>query len=54
MPRYVHKDTGHTVETSNATEGVLLRASGYREQRARTQAVKAADEAKASDKPATK
>lgn len=47
MPRYVHKDTGHVVETSNATEGGQLRAAGYREQKARTTAVREADAKKA-------
>ena len=50
MPRYVHKDTGHAVETSNPTEGVQLKAQGYREQAARTKAVREAD--KAAEAPA--
>jgi hypothetical protein len=43
MPRYVHKDTGHTVETSVAREGQELKSQGYREQAARTKAVREAD-----------
>lgn len=45
MPRYVHPKTEHVVETSNATEGVQLKAQGYREQKARTAAVREADKA---------
>ena len=51
MPRYEHPATRHVVETSNAREGVQLKAQGYRESRARTVEVKQADAEKAkSDK----
>lgn len=43
MPRYENPTTGHAIETSNAREGVQLKASGYREQKARTAAVREAD-----------
>ncbi len=43
MPRFTHKDTGHVVETSDARERVTLLASGYREQAAKTAAVREAD-----------
>lgn len=46
MPRFVSKDGKHAIETSHPAERVELLAQGYREQKARTQAVKAADEAK--------
>ena len=49
MPRYENPTTGHAIETSNAREGVQLKASGYREVKARKAATRAADEAKASD-----
>lgn len=48
MPRYVKGD--HVVETTNAAEGVRLMGSGYERQKARTKAVKEADEA-AQDAP---
>lgn len=50
MPRYSKGDL--TVETSNAREGVNLRAQGFVEHKALTAAVKAADEQ--ADKPAPK
>lgn len=49
MPRYVHPETNHAVETSHPAEGVQLRAAGYREQKARTTAVRQADQAKTTD-----
>jgi len=49
-PRYEHPKTKHAVETSNATEGVQLKAAGYREAKARTTAVREAD-AKKADAP---
>ena len=49
MPRYVHPKTGHAIETSHPAEGVQLRAQGYREQKARTAAVKQADQAQKTD-----
>ena len=51
MPRYEHPETKHVVETSNAREGVQLKAQGYRESKARTTGVKQVDAEKAkSDK----
>lgn len=44
MPRFVSKDGKHTIETSNPTEAVSLRTQGYREQKARTQVVRQADQ----------
>lgn len=41
MPRYTNGDS--VVETSNAVEGVRLRAQGYTEAVARTAAVRAED-----------
>lgn len=41
MPRY--EKNGHVVETTNAREGVRLKASGYREQKALTQDVRKGD-----------
>ncbi|MFF1382770.1 hypothetical protein ACFVWT_04310 [Arthrobacter sp. NPDC058288] len=43
MPRFT-KD-GHTVETSVATEAAELRRDGYKEEKAKTAAVKASDSA---------
>lgn len=45
MPRYTHPKTGHTVETAVAREGQELKSQGYREQAARTAAVREADKA---------
>lgn len=45
MPRYV-KDGAAAIETSDAREGVTLKAQGFHEEKARTKAIKAADEAK--------
>lgn len=50
MPRYTHPKTKHSIETSVPREGQELKSHGYRETKARTEAVKAADDAK-SDKP---
>jgi len=50
MPRFTHKDTGHVIETSNARERVTLLASGYREQKAKTAAVRVADAKKTDSK----
>lgn len=41
MPRYEKDDV--TVETSDPTEGVRLRAAGFVESKARTRAVREAD-----------
>lgn len=46
MPRYVKGD--HAIETSDAREGVQLKAAGYRVEKARTKVVQASD--KAADK----
>lgn len=45
MPRYVKGD--HAVETSVPSEGVELRAQGYRQEKARTKRVQDADAARA-------
>lgn len=50
MPRFVSKDGEHAVETSHPAERVSLLAQGYREQKARTQAVKQADAGKTDQK----
>jgi hypothetical protein len=47
MPRFT-KD-GHTVETAVATEAAELRRDGYKEEKARTAEVKAADSAKSTN-----
>ena len=47
MPRFVSKDGQHAVETSHPAERVSLLAQGYTEQKARTTAVKQADQAQA-------
>lgn len=53
MPRFVSKDGKHSIETSNPVERVSLLRQGYREQKARTAAVKQADQAQAKDSKAT-
>ena len=53
MARFVSKDGKHTTETSNPVERVSLLRQGYREQKARTAAVKQADQAQAKDSKAT-
>lgn len=45
MARFVSKDGKHTVTTTNPREQVQLRAQGFREVKARTTAVKQADQA---------
>lgn len=49
MPRY-EKD-GDAVETSDPTEGARLRAAGFVESKARTQAVRAAEAEQDKPKP---
>lgn len=49
MPRFVSKDGKHSIETSHPAERVELLAQGYREQKARTAAVKQADQAQKTD-----
>lgn len=48
MSRFVSKDGSHTTETSNPVERVSLLRQGYVEQKARTKAVQAADQAHAT------
>lgn len=43
MPRFVHPKTNHTIETAIPREAAELRSQGYREQKARTTAVREAD-----------
>lgn len=50
MPRFVSKDGTHAIETSHPAERVQLLAQGYREQKARTTAVKQADAGKTDSK----
>jgi len=50
MARFVSKDGKHTVTTTNPREQVQLRAQGFREVKARTTAVKQADQAQAQAK----
>lgn len=49
MPRFVSKDGAHAVETSHPAERVSLLSQGYREQKAKTAAVRQADNAKTTD-----
>src|SRR5690625_1098147 len=44
MPRFVSKDGKHSIETSNPVERVSLLRQGYTEQKARTKAVRQADQ----------
>lgn len=50
MPRFVHPETSHTIETAVPREAAELRSQGYREEAARTKAVREAE--KQADKPA--
>lgn len=43
-PRFVHPKTNHSIETSNPVERVSLLRQGYTEQKARTKAVRQADQ----------
>jgi hypothetical protein len=43
MPRFTSPDGNVTVETAVATEAAELRAQGFKEEKARTAEVKAAD-----------
>lgn len=47
MPRYVKGD--HAIETSVPSEGVELRAQGYKEQKARTKEIQRRDEQRQGD-----
>lgn len=49
MPRFVSKDGQHSIETSHPGERVQLLAQGYREQKAKTAAVRQADAVKSTD-----
>lgn len=48
-PRFVHPKTNHSIETSNPVERVSLLRQGYTEQKARTKAVRQADQAQTKD-----
>ena len=50
MPRFVSKDGAHAIETSHPAERVQLLAQGYREQKAKTAAVRQADAGKTDTK----
>lgn len=43
MPRFVHPKTRHAIETTSPRDRADLLAQGYREQKAKTTAVRQAD-----------
>jgi hypothetical protein len=50
MPRYISPDGKLTIETAIATEAAELRRDGFKEEKAKTAVVKAADAVKTESK----